>query len=70
MDHFVYQRGELYCEQVPVRRIAEEVGTPVYVYSQRTFLDHYARVREAFAELNPIICFSVKCCQNIHICRL
>jgi len=70
MDHFVYQRGELYCEQVPVRRIADEVGTPVYVYSQRTFLDHYARVREAFAELDPIICFSVKCCQNIHICRL
>jgi diaminopimelate decarboxylase len=70
MDHFAYQRGELYCEGVPVRRIADEVGTPVYVYSRATLLHHYARVRDAFAELDPIICFSVKCCQNIHICRL
>lgn len=70
MDHFAYRQGELYCEDMPIRRIAEEVGTPAYVYSRATFLHHYHAVREAFAELDPIICFSVKCCQNIHVCRL
>lgn len=70
MDWFVYRNGELFCEDVPVRRIAREVGTPVYVYSRRTLVEHLARMREAFAELDPIICFSVKSCQNVHICRI
>ena len=39
MDHFVYRDGELYCEDVPVARIADAVGTPTYVYSAATFRD-------------------------------
>ena len=70
MDHFEYRQGQLYCEDVPVSRIADDVGTPAYIYSKATVLGHYQRLADAFAELDPVICFSVKSCQNVHICRL
>ncbi len=70
MDHFQYLHGELTCEQAPIDRIAEQVGTPVYVYSAATFVHHYDAVAKAFAELDPLICYSIKSCANVHICRL
>jgi diaminopimelate decarboxylase len=71
MDCFVYRNGELCCEEVPVARIAESgMGTPTYVYSATTFKEHYRRLVAAFAELKPIVCYSIKCCQNLHIIRL
>ena len=70
MDHFAYRDGQLYCEDLPAADIADQVGTPVYVYSRATILDHYRRIAEAFAELNPVICYSIKSCSNVHICRL
>ncbi|MFH1419878.1 MAG: diaminopimelate decarboxylase [Planctomycetota bacterium] len=70
MDHFEYRVGALCCEAVPVCRIAEAVGTPAYVYSAATLADHYDAVARAFAPLNPIICYSIKSCANLHICRL
>ncbi len=70
MDHFVYRQDELYCEDVPVRRIADAIGTPAFIYSAATFTDHYHRIADAFRELQPIICYSIKSCQNIHIVRL
>lgn len=70
MDRFEYRDGRLHCEGVPAAAVAERFGTPVYVYSRDTFLEHYNRVREAFAALDPLICYSVKSCQNLHICRM
>jgi len=70
VDYFEYKGGELFCEDVPVSRIASDVGTPVYVYSAGTLRHHYRRMVEGFAELNPLICFSVKSLANIHILRL
>ncbi|OWY72882.1 diaminopimelate decarboxylase [cyanobacterium TDX16] len=70
MDHFHYTDGRLHCEQVPIERIAKEVGTPAYVYSAATLLHHYDAVAKAFAALNPIICYSIKSCANQHICKL
>jgi diaminopimelate decarboxylase len=70
MDLFQYRSGSLFCEETPVRQIAEEIGTPAYVYSASTFLDHYRKISAAFAELDPLICYSVKCNSNVHICRL
>ena len=69
MDHFAYRNGELFCEDAPVSRIADDVGTPTYVYSAATLKEHYERIASAFAELNPTVCFSIKSCQNIHIIR-
>ncbi len=70
MDYFVYSNGALQCEALPVRDVAERFGTPTYLYSRRTFAEHFERTRAAFAPLNPLICYSVKCCANLHICRL
>ncbi len=70
MDNFIYRDGQLYCESVAVTKIAEEVGTPTYIYSAATFLDHYNKLATAFAELKPIICYSIKSCGNLAIIRL
>ena len=70
MDYFNYRNGELYCEDVPAARIAAEVGTAVYVYSKATLLHHYRQVRDAFAPLNPTICYSIKSNGNINLCKV
>lgn len=70
MDHFHYRNGELHAESVRVADIATAAGTPCYVYSAATFGDHYDRLAAAFAPLEPLICYSVKSCPNVHICRL
>src|SRR4051794_2997678 len=70
MDFFNYKNGELYCEDVPATRIAAEVGTACYVYSKATFLHHYRQVAEAFAPLKATICYSIKSCGNVNICKV
>ena len=70
MDSFHYQDGQLHCEQVNLDDLVRRVGTPVYVYSRRTLEDHLDKIQRAFAELAPLICYSVKSCGNVHLCRL
>jgi len=70
MDRFEYREGRLWCEDVPAADLALRFGTPLYVYSRETFLTHYDRVVQAFAKLTPLICYSIKSCQNVHLCRL
>ena len=69
MDSFEYRDGSLYCEQVNLNELVTRVGSPTYVYSRRTFEDHFDKLQAAFAELNPIICYSIKSCWNTHICK-
>lgn len=69
MDHFSYIDGELCCQGVRLADVAAEFGTPLYVYSRDTLIEHYRRFETAFADLKPLICFSVKCCPNIHVLR-
>lgn len=71
MDHFHFRNGELYAEDVPLARIAEEVGTPVYVYSRAT-LERHARVfREGLSGLrDPHIAFAVKANPNLAVLRV
>jgi len=64
MDHFNYQNGELCVEGVPLTKIAEEVGTPVYVYSSATLRRHFRVFSEAFKGLDALICFAVKANSN------
>lgn len=70
MDDFVYRDGRLFCEQVGLDELATKVGTPAYVYSRHTLETHYDRFAQAFAELEPTICYSIKSCGNIHLCKL
>src|SRR5262245_5232257 len=60
MDHFHHRDGRLWCEDVPLSALAEACGTPLYVYSSRTVRDHVRRIREAFAEFSPLVCYAVK----------
>jgi len=70
MDYFCHREGVLCCEDVPLSVVAEAVGTPCYVYSARTILEHYRRLQEAFVELRPLICYSVKANGNLAVLRL
>jgi diaminopimelate decarboxylase len=70
MHHFHYQAGELYCEGVPVRRIARAVGTPFYLYSAATLSHHYRVFDSAFAGFPHLVCFAVKANANLAILRL
>jgi len=53
MNYFQYDNGELFCEEVPIIDIAEDVGTPVYIYSSKT-LNHHALVYEKAFEFRSI----------------
>lgn len=67
---FQYRDGGLFCEEVPVQRIAEQHGTPCYVYSARSLVMRYEQLRDAFAPWDPLVCFSVKSCGNLSILQL
>jgi diaminopimelate decarboxylase len=65
MDHFAQRDGVLHCEGVPLPRIAEEVGTPVYVYSSSTMVRHARVLQAALAPLaDPLIAYAVKANPN------
>jgi diaminopimelate decarboxylase len=70
MDFFNYRSGQLHCEDVPAENIAKEVGTPTYVYSKATLLHHYRQIADAFVPVNATVCYSIKSCGNLHICKL
>lgn len=70
MHSFHYLNGELYCEEAALARAAEEFGTPLYVYSAGTILDHYRRLDAALAPLNHLICYAVKANSNGAILKL
>ena len=70
MNSFVYKNGKLFAEDVDVAEIAASVGTPVYIYSTATFLDHLQKMQKAYAELDTTICYSIKACGNINILKL
>jgi len=70
MDLFCYRDGALFAEDVPVERIAAEAGTPAYIYSRGTFVDHLRKMQDAYAPLATTICYSVKACGNLHILKL
>ena len=70
MHSFHYRNGELYCEQVALSRAADEFGTPLYVYSAGTILDHYRRLDASLAPLDHLICYAVKANSNGAILKL
>jgi diaminopimelate decarboxylase len=70
MNFFNYRASELYCEEVPVEKIANEVGTPFYLYSASTIERHIRVFSEAFSDTKHIICFSVKANGNLAVLKL
>jgi diaminopimelate decarboxylase len=70
MHSFRYRDGHLYCEDVDLARVAEEFGTPTYVYSAGTILDHYERLDTALQSLDHLICYAVKANSNRAVLKL
>ena len=70
MHHFHYRDGELHCEDVPLSRIAQEVGTPTYVYSNETLVRHFKAFDGAFEDVPHLVCFSAKSNSNLAILRI
>lgn len=70
MHHFQYKNNELFCEEVPVREIAKNVGTPFYLYSAATLTRHFKAFDNAFDGTDHLTCFAVKACSNIAILNL
>jgi diaminopimelate decarboxylase len=70
MDYFHYRDRALHCEEVPVAVLAEQYGTPLYIYSTRTLLHHLAQLQKAFRAAEPLICYSLKTNPNLTICRI
>ena len=67
---FHYREKRLHCEDVDLARVAEQFGTPLYVYSAETILDHYQRLDAAIAPLDHLICYAVKANSNRAILKL
>ena len=70
MHDFVYKNGELYCEGVAVKSIAQRVGTPFYLYSGNTLSGHLRAFEGAFAGVPHLICFALKSNSNGAVLRL
>lgn len=70
MHYFDYHDNELWCEQVPIKQITDEVGSPVYVYSRETLERHFRIFREPFVGVEHLICFSMKACSNLSVLRI
>jgi len=69
MHRFKYKNNRLYCENTAIEDIAERFGTPFYLYSHRTIVDHYEKIKRAFRGLKPLICFSMKANSNLAILK-
>ena len=69
MDHFLYRNGTLHAEDVPLRAIAEAVGTPFYVYSTATLTRHFSLFEEALAPLPHLVCFAIKSLSNVAVLK-
>ena len=70
MDYFEYHNGILHGEGVDLRSVANEFGTPCYVYSQATIERHWHAFNDAFFNVPHLICYAVKANSNLSILRL
>lgn len=69
MHSFHYQDGRLFCEEVDLEPVAREFGTPLYIYSEGTILDHYRRLDAALGSVDHLICYAAKANSNGAILR-
>ncbi|MCK9418089.1 MAG: diaminopimelate decarboxylase [Nitrospirae bacterium] len=70
MHDFNVKNNELYCEGVPVRAVAQRVGTPFYLYSSNTLANHFRAFDSAFAGVPHLVCFALKSNSNSAVIRL
>jgi len=69
MHEFKYKGNYLCCEDIKVLDLAKQFGTPLYIYSYHTLIDHFVKLKIAFREVEPLICYSVKANSNLAVLR-
>lgn len=69
MHDFKFKNNELYCESVKIEKIVKKIGTPCYVYSHNTLVDHFTKIKKAFKEVDPLVCFAMKSNDNLGVLR-
>lgn len=69
-DPYQYKDGHLYCEKVRLEQIAQEVGTPCYVYSRSTIESSFRLLQDSFSSVDPLIFYAVKANSNLSILRI
>ncbi len=70
MHSFHYKNGSLHCEDISLETLAAEHGTPLYVYSSATFLDHFRKLDKAMAGVNHEVAYAVKSNSNLSVLKL
>ncbi len=70
MHHFKYRENMLYCEDTPVKDIADQIGTPFYLYSHATLTRHFQAFSSAFEGIDNLICYSAKANTNLAVLKL
>jgi len=69
MNHFDYRNEEMFAEDVSVKKIAKEIGTPAYIYSLEALRQQFRVFDRAFSSVPHLVCFSVKANSNIALLR-
>lgn len=70
MHHFAYRNDRLYAEDVDIEALADEIGTPFYVYSEATLRRHFRVFVDAFADVDMLVAYSVKANSNIAVLKI
>ena len=70
MDHFEYQQGKLFCEDVAIETLAETYGTPLFVYSRATLERHWHAFDQALAAYDHLVCYAVKANSSLAVLNL
>jgi diaminopimelate decarboxylase len=70
MHGFSYKNGSLFCEDIELSALADEYGTPLYVYSAATILDHFRRLDAALTGVDHEVAYAVKANSNLSVLRL
>ena len=68
-DYFTYKNNELFCDEVPIKKIVEEYGTPVYIYSKKFFIDRYNEFAKAFNDIPHDIFYASKSNFNLSVIK-
>jgi diaminopimelate decarboxylase len=70
MNHITYKENILSCEDIPLKELAEEYGTPLYVYSKNQIIENYRSFVSALGETNHLVCYALKANANQYILKL
>lgn len=70
MSQFLYRNREMYCEDVRIADIVQQVGSPVYVYSKKMIIEAYKEFDSAFSGIDHLVCYSMKANSNMNICKM